>query len=278
MNAIINKKMVVIKLGGSVVTQKSGYETANVNVLRRIAHELAGIMDEFSFIIVHGGGSFGHPHAYKYKLNEGFKDVSQLPGVFETHYAMLRLNEIVINEFSNAGFIPFPFQPSSMITTRKGEIFTSNLHSIKKAIKLGFTPILYGDVVFDDEYGFCILSGDKICSYLAIKFNAFKVVFSCDVDGIYTSDPKRDPNAKLIEILTLNDLSKLIRSWNSNSAYGIDVTGGMKNKLLEAERICSSGIEVCIVNALVPGRIVQAIVNANFYGSRILPNNSQFKM
>ncbi|MCS7368228.1 MAG: isopentenyl phosphate kinase [archaeon GBS-70-058] len=273
MSVIVNdKKLIVIKLGGSVVTQKSEYEVANVSVIRRIASELAEIMNTFSFIIVHGGGSFGHPHAYKHKLNEGFRDISQLPGVLETHHAMLRLNEIIVNEFLNAGFIPFPFQPSSMITTKKGEIFKSNTYSIGKAIKLGFTPILYGDVVFDDEYGFYILSGDKICSYLAIEFNAAKVVFSCDVDGIYTSDPKCDPNSKLIETLTLDDLSELIRNWDSRSASRIDVTGGMKNKLLEAEKICSSGIEVCIVNALVPGRIVQAIVNTNFYGSRIVPS------
>jgi len=273
MSVIINdKKLVVIKLGGSVVTQKSEYEVANVSVIRRIASELAEIMNTFSFIIVHGGGSFGHPHAYKHKLNEGFRDISQLPGVLETHHAMLRLNETIVNEFLNAGFIPFPFQPSSMITTKKGEIFKANTYSIGKAIKLGFTPILYGDVVFDDEYGFYILSGDKICSYLAIEFNAAKVVFSCDVDGIYTSDPKCDPNSKLIETLTLDDLSELIRNWSSRSVSRIDVTGGMKNKLLEAEKICSSGIEVCIVNALVPGRIVQAIVNTNFYGSRIVPS------
>jgi len=268
------KKLIIIKLGGSVITLKDKFETANTSVIRRISFELSKISPLFSLIIVHGGGSFGHHHAYKYNLHEGFKSDTQLFGVIKTREAMLRLNSIICNELINAGVMPFPIQPSSFIVTRKGEIEMANISLIEHAIKLGFTPILHGDVVLDHEYGFYILSGDKICSYLAVKLNVDKVIFACDVDGIYTSDPKKNPNAKLIEHLALSDLSNVLNNISIYSKSTFDVTGGMKSKLMEAKKIVSNGIEVYIVNALFPERITNAIFDRDFYGSRIFPEKN----
>lgn len=264
----LSKKPIIIKLGGSVITLKDKFESANIPAIRRITFELLEVKSLFPLIIVHGGGSFGHPHAYKYKLHEGFKSNNQLFGVIKTREAMLRLNNIVCNELLNAGFQPFSFQPSSFIVTRSGEIEIAEISLIEWAMKLGFTPVLYGDIVLDYEHGFYILSGDKICSYLVTKFNVEKVVFACDVDGIYTSDPKKDPTAKLIRRLTLNDISKFLDS--VGSTYTFDVTGGMRNKLIETRKIVSMGIEVRIVNALVPGRLISAIRDQDFYGSKVV--------
>ncbi|MCS7097116.1 MAG: isopentenyl phosphate kinase [Candidatus Methanomethylicia archaeon] len=269
-----HEKIIIIKLGGSVITIKNLFETPNIPVINRISNELKEISELYPIIVVHGGGSFGHPHAHKYSINEGFKRMDQLNGIFKTHEAMIRLNNIIINKLFDAGLIPFPFQPSAIITTKMGEIESANITPIIKAMKLGFIPVLYGDIVFDHERGFCILSGDKICSYLAIslKNSIDKVIFSCDVDGIYTSDPKIDKFSKLIKNLTFNDIIKILENENSNNIVkNIDVTGGMKGKLIEILKIVSHGIEVRIINALIPGRLVDAAYNSNFHGSRIIP-------
>ncbi|MEM0085159.1 MAG: isopentenyl phosphate kinase [Candidatus Methanomethylicia archaeon] len=266
----LGKKSIIVKLGGSVITLKDKFESANIPVIRRIISELLEVKLLFPLIIVHGGGSFGHPHAYKYKLHEGFKNSDQLFGVVKTREAMLRLNSIVCNELLNAGFQPFPFQPSSFIATRNGEIEIADISLVEWAMKLGFTPVLYGDIVLDYEHGFYILSGDKICSYLVTKLNVERVVFACDVDGIYTSDPKRDPAAKLVRKLTLSEISKFLD--NVFSTYTFDVTGGMRSKLIEARKIVSMGVEVRIVNALIPGRLISAIRDQDFYGSKVVLN------
>ncbi len=50
----------------------------------------------------------------------------------------------------------------------------------------------------DSEQGFAILSGDQLIVRLAIELDAERVIFGSDVDGIFTSNPKLDKNAKLI--------------------------------------------------------------------------------
>lgn len=263
----MNKKLIIIKLGGSILTFKDRLGSVNIPIINRMAHEIAIANKDYHLIVIHGGGSFGHPYAYGYFLHEGFKHNHQLKGLLKTHYAMLHLNSIIVNEFQRVGLTPFSFHTSSFITTSNGEIKTINFEPIVNSIKLGFIPILYGDVVFDDKYGFHIVSGDKLCSHLSTLLNPCKVIFCCDVDGIYTADPKRSPHAKLLERINLDEITLLIDA--SSSLYKFDVTGGMKAKLLEAMKIVSKNIDVLIINAMHPNRLLNAIYESNFYGSKI---------
>ena len=97
------KPPITLKLGGSVVTFKDEVESPRLEVIRRIAKEIAEAKPE-SLILVHGGGSFGHPHAKTYRLNEGFKGgLSQLMGFSKTRMAMLRLNSLLVEALNQVG-------------------------------------------------------------------------------------------------------------------------------------------------------------------------------
>jgi len=261
-------ELIILKLGGSVITFKNSFEKANLKVLRRIAGEVKEAIGDKRLIIVHGGGSFGHPHAYKYKLHLGFRASSQLPGVLETHMAMEKLNKIVVEEFSSQGLPTFPFQVSSSTLTSNGEIDLFPLNPLRRMIELGIIPILYGDVVFDRQLGFCILSGDKICSFLAVFLKASKLIFICDVDGVYDSNPKLKSPSKFYEKLSLDELKLLLRKFKSFSS-SLDVTGGFYSKLVEASKAVEKGVNVLIVNGLFPGRVSAAIRGVDFIGTRI---------
>ena len=65
-------KPIVLKLGGSVITDKNGELAARTEVINRLAEEIALARKE-SLIIIHGGGSFGHPTANKHAIKEGLK-------------------------------------------------------------------------------------------------------------------------------------------------------------------------------------------------------------
>ena len=66
----------ILKIGGSVITDKNGELAARTEVINRLAEEIqkAGLKN---LIIVHGGGSFGHPTAQKYGIKEGLKNETQ---------------------------------------------------------------------------------------------------------------------------------------------------------------------------------------------------------
>ena len=80
--------MQILKLGGSVITHKDKFFSPNHDNIVRLAKEVA-ISKQKSLIIVHGGGSFGHPVAKKYAISEGLKNSNQLIGFSETHQAMI---------------------------------------------------------------------------------------------------------------------------------------------------------------------------------------------
>ncbi len=261
--------LVILKLGGSVITFKSELKKPNIDVIDRLSKEISEVINHVKLILIHGGGSFGHPYAAEYEIHLGFKDKSQLIGLAQTRIAMEELNQIIVNKLIEHGIPAISIQPSACIIAENDEIKSFNIDPLKMSLELGYIPVLYGDAVFDLTKGFTIISGDKIASYLAIKFNAFKIVFGCDVDGIYTSNPKRSSNAKLIKRLSISDAKKILSSLSFDESF-IDVTGGMKNKLVESIKAVSHGCEVLIVNALKPNYIKRAILGESIICTRIV--------
>ena len=259
-------KPTVLKLGGSVVTRKNDPLTPNIDAINRLADEIFRANLKL-LIVVHGGGSYGHPIAKKYRIRDGFKEETQLFGFSKTRQAMISLNCLLTRAFLKHGILAFSFSPSSFIVTRKGRIQRLNLKVLKSALKLGMTPILYGDAVFDDELGFTILSGDQIAVSLAVKLRAERIIIGVDVDGLYDSDPKINPSAHLIPELSLEEYANVIRQVGESTSP--DVTGGMRGKLLELRVAVENGIEVLIVNALMPDNIYRALKGEEVVGTRI---------
>jgi len=116
---------------------------------------------------------------------------------------------------------------------------------------------MYGDAVLDLAKGFSILSGDQLVSKLASLFNCEKIILACDVDGVYTADPKLDLKAELIRELTLTDFIEKVKVDNASKAS--DVTGLMSGKLEEMSRVLKRDTRIIIINGLKPDRIYMAL-------------------
>jgi len=263
---LLRGKLTILKLGGSVVTEKSEPLTPNTKAIKRLAKEIRKA-DSKPLIIIHGGGSYGHPLAKKYNIIGGFKKYSQRFGFSETHEAMVDLNSLIIRSLLECGIPAFRFAPSSFVITEKGRICMFDLKALVKALEIDLVPVLYGDVVFDDELGFTILSGDQIAAYLAVKLDAGRIIMGIDIDGVYDSDPKRDPSARLLPELSLKDIEKITERVGGSRAP--DVTGGMMGKILELKVAVEYGIDVLIVNALSPNNIYKALIGEKVVGTRI---------
>lgn len=257
--------MIILKLGGSLITDKTRQFRFRKSVLKRLANEIKRGA-EGELIIVHGGGSFGHPVANKYRLQEGFSNKEQIEGIVLTRKVMSELSRSVINAFHERKLPVVAIQPSANITCKKGRIEDINTEVIERFLELGTIPVLFGDVVIDKDLGFCILSGDQITTFLAERFKADRVIFAADVDGIYDRDPKKFGNAKLIPKIASTDKDIL----SSLKTQEGDVTGGIKGKLKEIIALAEKGVPSQIINATVSGRLKKALSGEKVTGTLVV--------
>ena len=247
--------MEILKLGGSVVTDKERLKTPNIEAITRLASEVATAGPR-RLIIIHGGGSYGHPLAKEYAISTGYKSPNQMAGFSLTHQAMVELNKLIVDAFLEAGVPTLSIAPSSFISTEDRRITTVDFALVSRAIESGFVPVLYGDAVLDTVLRFTILSGDQLAVRLATDLNASRIIFGVDVDGVFTANPKLAKEARLMKELFLGQMRGMIKI---GEALSTDVTGGMLGKIMEAATAVEAGVEVQLVNALKPGVIQDAL-------------------
>ncbi|MEM2098713.1 MAG: isopentenyl phosphate kinase [Candidatus Bathyarchaeia archaeon] len=259
-------KPVMLKIGGSVITDKNGELAARTEVINRLAEEIAKAAVP-NLIIVHGGGSFGHPTAQKYGIKDGLKSPEQKAGFAETHHVMTVLNGLVMDALVWHNVPAVSVMPSSCIITENGRIRLFEDAALRLLLKTGFIPVLYGDAVLDEKLGFTVLSGDQILTHLARTLGACKIVVGVDVDGLCDVDPKNDKKAKVFPHLTLDELKRLEAKVGGSVAA--DVTGGMLGKIIELASAVEEGIPVAMVNAAKPNRVFRALVGEKVEGTII---------
>jgi len=259
-------RLTILKVGGSVITDKDKELDAKTQVMNRLAEEIRQANVQ-NLIVVHGGGSFGHPTAQKYDIRAGLKEENQKIGFAETHHLMTVLNGLFMDSLVWHNIPAVSITPSSCITTENGRIRRFEDAPLKMLLNLGFIPVLYGDAVLDTKSGFTVLSGDQVVSALAIRFDAQRIVVGVDVDGLFSGDPKVEKNPRLFTHLTLEELRKLSDKIGKPSAC--DVTGGMPGKVMELLPAIEHGIPVTIVNATKPNYIYKALRGEKVEGTSI---------
>lgn len=266
--------MIILKIGGSILTNKDSTESeVDTNSLKRIASEIKSSLDSSpkELIIVHGAGSFGHPPAKKYKIGEDFER-SEYPkkriGFCEIQNAVKKLNMFICEAFIEEGLPVIAIPASSFMTASNKRIVEGNLDNFKKYLSKGFIPVIYGDVVLDEELEFCVISGDQIIQYLAKNLNPDMVVLGTDVDGVYNKNPKTHDDAIFFDkFSSLKDLDTLEGTTN------VDVTGGMVGKIKELLYLADLGIESKIINAEVEDNIFKVLENEDVKGTIISRGN-----
>ena len=237
---------VVIKIGGSLITDKRRPFTLNERALEEVAEGIASIRDGARrIVIVHGGGSFGH-----YAVQQSRGDTRKL--LTDVTYWMTFLNHKVVHaliqhDVSAVGL------PTWLVArgSKEGLIVETGL--VAKLLEVGVVPVTHGGLINTDE-GFKILSGDTLASKLAVKLPASALIFLMDVEGVYTEDPRVNPSATLLTVLRRSDLDR-IRGGSS----GVDVTGGLMLKLNEAIHAAERGVNVALGSVKALRSIVEGV-------------------
>jgi isopentenyl phosphate kinase len=265
--------LVLLKLGGSVITDKSSPETAREDVVRRLGQEIRQALaetDGMRLVIGHGSGSFGHSVAHRYHTHSGVVDDQSWYGLAETSRAAARLNRLVTDWLFEAGLPVISFQPSASALCCGRRLLHLELEPLRRALAGGLIPIVYGDVAMDLEQGFAIISTEQIFSYLVAPLGATRIVLAGIVDGVYTADPLRHPDSAQ----RLDHISP--RSWAEvrallGGSHAVDVTGGMLSKVEAMVDLveCHPDLTVTVVSGAIPGRVQQALRGDVAAGTRI---------
>lgn len=234
--------MILIKLGGSIITNKQKPLTPNLPAINKIASQLKKI--EEPIIVVHGGGSFGHYWSVKYDMHTKPAKYNKT-GVSVVKNSMVELDKIILDSFLKNGLNPYCLPPTDFIYGNKTD--QKKVREIANIAKAGLVPISYGDVMWHGKNKFYILSGDKIMGMLSKILKPRLVIFVLNVDGVF-SDMK-----------TKKLLREIKGEKTEISEVEMDVTGGMSRKIKEAISISKSGTKVFFVNGNKPDRIVNAV-------------------
>ncbi|MCV0401172.1 MAG: gamma-glutamyl kinase [Nitrosopumilus sp.] len=242
--------MILIKLGGSIITNKKKPLSARKKTIENLSKSLKKI-DE-PIVIVHGGGSYGHYWSVKYDMHTKEKRYD-LRGVAIVKNSMIELNKIILDSMLRNKLSPYCLPPTDFMSGNKPII--KKIKEIEKIAKSGLIPVTYGDALWYGQKKTYILSGDKIMTHLAKILKPRLCIFALDEDGLY-SDLK---SKKLIY--------ELQGEQPTISENKMDVTGGMTRKVEEASKIAKMGLNVFFVNGNKPERIVKAVKNRTYEGT-----------
>lgn len=214
--------MKVLKLGGSVITNKDEPETVDENQLERVVETLGRRYTKGDkLVLVHGGGSFGHYRASAHDVTptSGSTDATAL---FDIHEAMERLNRVVITHLHERAIPALPVRPLSIVSRRSDGLQLSTT-GIEGMLSEGFVPVLHGDIVVHEGHGGTVLSGDELVVELASRLEAEHVGLCSTVSGVLDTD-----GAVIPEIRSYAEVADVLGTTEST-----DVTGGMAGKVRE---------------------------------------------
>lgn len=257
-------RLVLVKLGGSVLTRKSTLGGIRYDNMKRITRELAEITKEDRLVVVHGGGSFGHPLARLYHIygrgrrTEATSDARwRSEGASAIQRSMLRLNAALIGGLVDAGVAALSVPGGVLVELYDGELEAFHPGSIERYLAVGLTPVTFGDVAPDRHRGLAIVSGDTLVLALAETIRPDLVIFATDQDGIYDRNPAEHKGAKLHTELDSDQLRRLADGLSEGEPGlpRVDATGGMVLKMHELADIADLGIEAAVVSGLEAGRI-----------------------
>lgn len=248
-----------LKLGGSLITDKNKPSSAHVDLIRRIAQEIAHFHQQnprSQLLIGHGSGSFGHIPANEYGTRLGVHTRNQWSGFSKVWLEARTLNQIVVEQFAIAGLPVISHAPSTAITTENGRIINWDVSTLKQALQADLIPVIFGDVIFDQVLGGTILSTEELFYYLANIFHPERILIAGIESGVFSDYPQ---NEQLIREITPTIYSSQQTLILGSSA--VDVTGGMAAKVENLVELVKDqpGIQAWIFPGIEQDSVYQAL-------------------
>lgn len=254
----MNSDTLFLKLGGSLITDKTKVERVRHDVLIRLADEIAQVRREnpgLKLVLGQGSGSFGHVAAAKYGTRQGVRDAAGWRGFAEVSDAAARLNRQVLAALLAVNVPAVSLQPSASVACEDGRIQTIATHPVQAALAAGLVPVVYGDVAFDSVRGGTIVSTEEVMMALAEEMRPSWLLLAGEAPGVF------DLAEQVIPVISRANYAEIKAALGGSR--GTDVTGGMATKvqsmLALVERFPELSIR--IFSGLEPGNLAQTLLN-----------------
>lgn len=251
--------IVFLKLGGSLITDKSCPHAHRPQVLQRLAAEIKSVLDEqpgYRLIIGHGSGSFGHVPAKRYGTRQGVYTEEQWRGFAEVWYEASALTRIVIESLAQAGLPVIALSPSASAISQDGRVQSWELKPVIAALQNGLLPVIHGDVVFDNARGGTILSTEDLFEHLANVLVPERILLAGIEAGVWADYPAC---TRLLGEITPTSLTHIFPILGGSAQ--IDVTGGMASKVQQSMALVERhpGLVIRIFSGERPGNVQKAL-------------------
>ena len=278
--------MIFLKLGGSLITDKTRGNTPRLDVIARLAREVHSAIGhrQSKIVLGHGSGSFGHAAAKRHGTRAGVHDEAGWRGFAEVSVAAQRLNRIVADALHDAGVPVFSACPSASARCEDGKLVYLDVAPIAAVLAHGLVPLVMGDVAFDSVRGGTIVSTEEVFAYLAEHLPVTHVLLAGETEGVYKMlEPRRSGDT---EIQRDSSESPSLRSsavipkitphnWDGirggvGASHGADVTGGMLGKVRDMLTLVQAhpALTVRIFSGLVEGN-VQRMLAGEHLGTQV---------
>ena len=255
----------LVKLGGSLITDKTTPRTVMDERLRRLAAEIAAGWTGGGLVIGHGSGSFGHPEARAAGLVGGaggrrLASTADRMGIARTQAAAQELHRQVVACLIEAGVPAYSQLPSGFLTARDGEPEGPPPEPLAAALRQGLAPVTMGDVVVDRARGASIASTETVFEFLAgalpaLGFEVRRALWLGVTPGILDGSGRPIPR--------IDDSNIEAAAAAAGRSAAVDVTGGMGHRLTAVWRLARRGVESLILDGREPGLLESAVRQAD---------------
>ncbi len=259
--------VVFLKLGGSLITDKTQIELVRKDVLARLAKEIARSVQnnpDLNVLLGHGSGSFGHVPAARHGTREGVRSNLDWHGFVEVGRVASKLNAIVRNQLVAEGLKAISLQPSASAICRDGGLIQFNMEPVLMALSARLIPIIYGDIAFDTQRGGTIISTEEIMSFLSDKLQPSWLLLAGETAGVY------DVKGKIIPIISPENFETIRPALGGSR--GTDVTGGMATKVESMLELVKRqpNLQIRVFSGLVPDSVEKGLAGESTVGGTLI--------
>jgi isopentenyl phosphate kinase len=278
------QELVFLKLGGSLITDKTQPYTPRLDVMDDLALQIATALQphpDLRLVLGHGAGSFGHVPASEYRTRDGLPpretplthrkrdstEENYWKGFSEVWYQAKTLNRYLMDALHKANVRAIALPPSASVISSNGRVTVWDTTPIRMSLSAGIIPVIHGDVVFDEIRGGTILSTEDLFMHLTRALHPDRILLAGLEKAVWADFPER---TKKIESITSQNYQEF--SAGVGKASGADVTGGMESKVGQMlELVQNSSLESAqIFSGEEPGNIARALTG-ELMGTLITP-------
>lgn len=240
---IESKKRVVIKVGTSTLTHKTG--RLNIRRMEKLVKVIADIQNSGREVILVSSGAIG--------LGMAKLGMQKRPTETRLKQACAAVGQCELMYIYDKLFGEYNLTVAQLLLTKyviEGPRKNNIINTVEELVQHHVIPVVNeNDTVAIDELELEFGENDTLAAQVALLCNADLLIILSDIDGFYNANPKLDPDAKLIPLV--NEINDDVRKLAGDAVSGLG-TGGMITKLNAAEMVMKEGVDMALLNGRNP--------------------------